>query len=80
MNTHPLEPGAATAAHVGARQRRAAAHSDGSLQGMGRRGETAAGLVVATLGMAFSELVEKKRMDASNSSGGVTVSAFWLVP
>ena len=46
----------------------------------GRRGKAAAGLVVATLGMAFSELVEKKRRDASSSSGGITVSAFWLVP
>ena len=45
----------------------------------GRRGEAAAGLI-ATLDMAFFELVEKKRRDALSSSGGVTVSVFWLVP
>jgi dipeptide/tripeptide permease len=37
----------------------------------------AAGLVLATLAMAVSAIVEKKRRDAS--TGGGTVSAFWLV-
>jgi dipeptide/tripeptide permease len=40
----------------------------------------AAGLVLTTLGMAVSALVEKKRRDASGGGAGVAISAFWLVP
>ncbi|CAM0904302.1 unnamed protein product [Alopecurus aequalis] len=46
-------------------------------QGLTSLQRVAAGLVLATLAMAVSALVEKKRRDASN--GGVTISAFWLV-
>ncbi|VAH33164.1 hypothetical protein VPH35_021903 [Triticum aestivum] len=49
-------------------------------QGLTSLQRVAAGLVLATLGMAVSALVEKKRRDASNGSGGVAVSALWLVP
>ncbi|EMS61581.1 Nitrate transporter 1.3 [Triticum urartu] len=49
-------------------------------QGLTSLQRVAAGLVLATLGMAGSALVEKKRRDASNGSGGVAVSALWLVP
>ena len=46
-------------------------------QGLTSLQRVGAGLVLATLAMAVSALVEKKRRDASH--GGVTVSAFWLV-
>ncbi|XP_044970190.1 protein NRT1/ PTR FAMILY 6.4-like [Hordeum vulgare subsp. vulgare] len=49
-------------------------------QGLTSLQRVAAGLALATLGMAVSALVEKKRRDASNGSGGVAVSALWLVP
>ncbi|XP_048543921.1 uncharacterized protein LOC125522924 [Triticum urartu] len=66
-------------------RRRAAAHVRRSLGGTGRRrrGKIAAGLALATLGMAVSRLVEKKRMDTSSGAGGgvtIRLSAFWLVP
>ncbi|KAG8082270.1 hypothetical protein GUJ93_ZPchr0014g46681 [Zizania palustris] len=48
-------------------------------QGLTPLQRVAAGLVLATLAMAVSALVEKKRRDASNG-GGVAISAFWLVP
>ncbi|CAN6239750.1 unnamed protein product [Urochloa humidicola] len=38
------------------------------------------GLVFSTVAMAVSALVEKKRRDASTSSGGGAISGFWLVP
>ncbi|XP_020164487.1 protein NRT1/ PTR FAMILY 6.4-like [Aegilops tauschii subsp. strangulata] len=49
-------------------------------QGLTSLQRVAAGLVLATLGMAVSALVEKKRRDASDGSGGDAVSALWLVP
>uniref|UniRef100_A0ACD5URA4 Uncharacterized protein n=1 Tax=Avena sativa TaxID=4498 RepID=A0ACD5URA4_AVESA len=47
-------------------------------QGLTSLQRVAAGLALATLAMAVSALVEKKRRDASSGGGG-TVSAFWLV-
>ncbi|CAL5068292.1 unnamed protein product [Urochloa decumbens] len=38
------------------------------------------GLVLSTLSMAVSALVEKKRRDASSGAGAVIISGFWLVP
>uniref|UniRef100_A0ACD5V7W6 Uncharacterized protein n=1 Tax=Avena sativa TaxID=4498 RepID=A0ACD5V7W6_AVESA len=46
-------------------------------QGLTSLQRVAAGLALATLAMAVSALVEKRRRDASD--GGGTVSAFWLV-
>jgi dipeptide/tripeptide permease len=46
-------------------------------QGLTSLQRVGAGLVLATLAMTVSALVEKKRRDASH--GGGTVSAFWLV-
>ncbi|KAM0881194.1 hypothetical protein ACQ4PT_033084 [Festuca glaucescens] len=46
-------------------------------QGLTSLQRVAAGLILATLAMAVSALVEKKRRDVS--TGGGTVSAFWLV-
>ncbi|KAL6845852.1 hypothetical protein ACP4OV_024427 [Aristida adscensionis] len=47
-------------------------------QGLTSLHRVAAGLVLSTLAMAVSALVEKRRRDAAG--GGVAISAFWLVP
>ncbi|XP_052151608.1 protein NRT1/ PTR FAMILY 6.4-like [Oryza glaberrima] len=52
-------------------------------QGLTSLQRVGAGLVLATLAMAVSALVEKKRRDASGGAGGggvAMISAFWLVP
>uniref|UniRef100_A0A0E0K1K8 Major facilitator superfamily (MFS) profile domain-containing protein n=1 Tax=Oryza punctata TaxID=4537 RepID=A0A0E0K1K8_ORYPU len=50
-------------------------------QGLTSLQRVGAGLVLATVAMVVSALVEKKRRDAANNGGGATaISAFWLVP
>ncbi|TKW04845.2 hypothetical protein SEVIR_7G135450v4 [Setaria viridis] len=51
----------------------------GRREGLSSLQRVAAGLVLTTLGMTVSALVEKKRCDASGGGAGVAISAFWLV-